>query len=203
MEEVIAKALTSAFSYRDYRNLIEELLSKNQTTGPNQSEDYIHYTLMNDVRMKRLEKTTRILLEYQKIMAREAEDQIWLIITEAWCGDAAQVIPVIEKLADLNPAIETRYVLRDEHLDLMDKFLTNGGRSIPKIIVLDKKTGHVQMSWGPRPIEAQGMVNARIIEESPEPYAEFSIKLQRWYAKDKTLSIQDEFMKSYSESISA
>ena len=64
---------------------------------------------------------------------------IWLIITEGWCGDAAQCIPTIEKIAAESKNIETHYVLRDENLDLIDEYLTNNARSIPKLIACAAK----------------------------------------------------------------
>lgn len=180
-------------SYAEYREMISSLLEQGKTTGPNQSEAYIHYTMMNQARMKRLDKTTKLLTSSRDSVKKVEADQIWLIITEAWCGDAAQVIPVIEQIASESEKVETCYVLRDEHLDLMDLFLTNGGRSIPKILVIDKSTREVFTHWGPRPEEVQAMVEVRKGEEHPEPYMEFAVKVQKWYAKDKTQSIQVEF----------
>ena len=67
-------------------------------------------------------------------MRNVKENWIWLILTEAWCGDAAQNIPTIEKIARENDRIKTLYLLRDENLELMDKYLTGGARAIPKLI---------------------------------------------------------------------
>ena len=68
---------------------------------------------------------------------------IWLVISEGWCGDAAQNMPVVEKIVDEMPNVEIRYVLRDENLELMDQYLTNGGRSIPKALFVDTETFEV------------------------------------------------------------
>lgn len=197
MDKVISASLDNSMTYDEYRELMGKLLALNKTTGPIQTDDYVHYTKMNEVRMSRLDKTVMIQEEYSELLKSIDQDQLWLIITEAWCGDAAQVIPVIEKMAEFTDHIETRYVLRDENLELMNMFLTNGGRSIPKIIVIDKMRGEVLMDWGPRPKEVQEMVENRMKHESPEPYMEFAVKLQKWYAQDRTLSIQREFMKEY------
>ena len=116
---------------------------------------------------------------------------IWLIITEGWCGDAAQNIPTIEKIAAQSENIETRYILRDENLELMDNYLTNNARSIPKLIALDADNLEVVGTWGPRPqismdyfqeLKNQGLEKPEIME-----------KLQRWYIADKEHSIQTEF----------
>ncbi|MCQ4503980.1 thioredoxin family protein, partial [Vibrio parahaemolyticus] len=67
----------------------------------------------------------------------------WLVISESWCGDAAHVMPILNKVAELNDAIDYKIVLRDDNEALMDQFLTNGGKSIPKLIMLDSETNTV------------------------------------------------------------
>ena len=142
--------------------------------------------------MKRLDKTIKIseetILEFQKVK----EPQTWLVITEGWCGDAAQNIPVINKIAETTDKINLKVVLRDENLELMDLFLTNGGRSIPKLIALDKDNNVID-SWGPRPTVATKMV-ADYKAEHGVIDAAFKQDLQVWYNKDKGLSIQEDFL---------
>ena len=193
MEQIIEEALNVSVGYIEYRNLIDALLEEGKTTGPNQSEDLLHYTNLNVTRMKRLDKTTRIEDEVRAVVQGLKRKQVWLVITEAWCGDAAQVIPVIEAIASESDLIQIKYVLRDEHTELIDLFLTNGGRSIPKILLLDTEIDEVYASWGPRPSELQGVINANKASDNPKPYSELSVDVQRWYAKDKTISIQKEF----------
>ena len=157
MKEIIENSLKKAISYTDYRVLVSNLLADGKSTGPEQSEALTNYSLLNDRRMKRLDKTIKIseetILEFQKVK----EPQTWLVITEGWCGDAAQNIPVINKIAETTDKINLKVVLRDENLELMDLFLTNGGRSIPKLIALDKDNNVID-SWGPRPTVATKMV---------------------------------------------
>jgi len=107
-----------------------------------------------------------------------------LIITESWCGDAAHVMPALNKLAELNPNIEIKVVLRDENLDLIDMFLTNGGRAIAKMIMIDNETGEVANTYGPRPTEATNLVN-KFKAEHGALTPEFKEDLQHWYNKDK------------------
>ena len=147
--------------------------------------------------MKRLEKTIE-LNDALKEKARNVEaNWIWLIITEGWCGDAAQNIPIIEKIAAENSNIETRYVLRDENLELMDKYLTHTARSIPKLIALDAETLEEIGTWGPRPkaamdyfyeMKAQGLEKPQMMEN-----------MQRWYNQDKEESFQAEFEKLFEQ----
>lgn len=150
----------------------------------------VHYTKMNRQRMKRLGKTTVISGEIIDAAIAIDRPMTWLVITEAWCGDAAQNIPVIEMVASLNKNIETRYILRDENPELMDAYLTDGSRSIPKLIVIHRDTLDVIGTWGPRPVAAQ-----QFFQELKTQGFEKEIvmeRLQRWYNSDDSRSIQTE-----------
>jgi len=119
--------LDVSMTYSEYRDMTDALLAEGKTTGTNHSEAMIHYTKMNVTRMNRLDKTTKLLPELTEALASVKNDQVWLVLTEAWCGDAAQIIPVLSKIADASPHISIKLILRDEHPDLMDAYLTNGG----------------------------------------------------------------------------
>lgn len=180
-----------SMSYAEYIKLIDDLLLEGKTTGENQSEAMFNYGKLNRQRMHRLEKTVVLNDSLKEKAQNISRKMIWLIITEGWCGDAAQNIPAIEKIAALNPNIETRYVLRDENLELMDAYLTNNARSIPKLIALDGENFEEIGSWGPRAQAAMdyfyemrdgGMEKPQMMEN-----------IQRWYLKDKEQSLQNEF----------
>jgi hypothetical protein len=121
-----------------------------------------------------------------------------VVITESWCGDAAHVLPAINKIAELNDNIEMKVVLRDENLELMDAFLTNGGRAIPKVIMVDDATGEVLNTFGPRPSEATNLVN-RFKAENGSLTPEFKEDLQYWYNKNKGQNIIKDITKILSE----
>ena len=196
-------------TYDAYRQLTDELLAQGKTTGENHSEAMIHYTQLNVARMNRLDKTTRLLEATREQLQHVNRPMIWLTLTEAWCGDAAQIIPVLQKIAEASELVELRLILRDEHPEIMNAFLTNGGRSIPKVILLDAQTLDVLGSWGPRPAVLQEMVMAARAdmealtdkEAKKERYQELTAAAQKWYAKDKTQSIQEEFLKAVKESL--
>lgn len=180
-----------AMTYAEYIKLIDDLLLEGKTTGPNQSEAMFNYGKLNRQRMHRLEKTVRLNDSVKEKAQSAGRKLIWLIITEGWCGDAAQNIPTIEKIASESANIETRYVLRDENLELMDAYLTNNARSIPKLIALDAETFEEIGTWGPRPKAAMdyfyelrdgGMEKPQMMEN-----------IQRWYLQDKEQSLQKEF----------
>lgn len=142
--------------------------------------------------MNRLEKTLSVTDEIRSAIAAVRRGQIWLIITEAWCGDAAQNIPIIEKIASENAIIETRYILRDENPELMDRFLTFGARSIPKLIALDAGTLEVLWAWGARPKPAQDLFFE--LREAGVEKPAIMERIQRWYNEDKGVSVQHEIV---------
>ena len=186
------KYLERAVSFPQYIKLIDDLLAEGKTTGTNQSEVMLGYGKLNRQRMSRLEKTVQLGDDIKQTAGVVRRKQIWLIITEGWCGDAAQNIPVIEKIAAESDKIETLYVLRDENLDLMDQFLSKGARAIPILIVLDANTLDVLATWGSRPAPAREMQNS--LKNSGVEKAEISEKLQRWYNEDHGRSLQLEFV---------
>ena len=192
MKKIVEKSLENAISYKEYKDLVKNLLAVNKSTGPNQSEDLTNYSLLNDRRMKRLDKTIKIAEEIIEEIQKVKEPQTWLVITEGWCGDAAQNLPVINKMAELNDQIDLKLVLRDENLALMNLFLTNGGSAIPKLIVLDKESNVIN-TWGPRPTVATNMVAAYKAEHGSLD-ADFKQDLQVWYNKNKGKSTQEDFV---------
>ena len=188
-----AERLANAYSYASYRQLIDELMAENRTTGTNQDEQIIQYARLNVQRMQRLDKTTQLLPELQAALAQLPAHYVWLVITEGWCGDAAQIVPVLEAVAAASQGkITTRYVLRDENLDLMDRYLTNGGRSIPKLVVLHADALTEAAAWGPRPAPAHELFNR--LKQEEIPHEEFVTQLHGWYAKDRTLNTQRELL---------
>jgi len=185
-------AIQKAISYKDYLNLTEVLLSEGKTTGPNQSEDYLHYTNLNFHRMKRLDKTVELNEDLKSLLQAIEKPQTWLVISEAWCGDAAQNVPILQKMAAQNQLIDLKIILRDENLDVMDLYLTKGGRSIPKLIALENETFNEIFTWGPRPAVIQEVMN-QLKEENITELSVMVEKIQIAYNYDKSQSIQEEF----------
>ncbi|HZH68792.1 MAG TPA: thioredoxin family protein [Chitinophagales bacterium] len=180
-----------SFSWDDYKEMIQSLLDEGKTTGEVQSEEMYHYGKMNWQRSKRIEKTFKVDEPLDELLRSDAVQPMKVIvITEGWCGDAAQSGPVMAELARLYPdKIEIKVILRDTDTALIDQFLTNGGRSIPKFIFLDRDF-KLLGDWGPRPQEVQALYMK--MREQELPYSEISEEVQKWYAKDKTHSVQQE-----------
>ena len=197
MKKIIEKSLKTAISYSGYRSLVKNLLIKGKSTGTEQSEDLTNYSMLNDRRMKRLDKTIKISEETIQEFQKVKQPQTWLVLTEGWCGDAAQNLPILNKIASDTANIDLKIVLRDENLDLMDLFLTNGGRSIPKLIALDKDNNVLDF-WGPRPTIATKMV-ADYKEKNGTLDPQFKQDLQVWYNKDKGKSVQKDFINLFAK----
>lgn len=182
--------VSEGMSYLAYRNLINELFQRKMTTGEDHSESMLHYTKMNEHRMNRVEKTTILSEELSDALAALKGKYRFLVISEGWCGDAAQIVPVFDKMATAFPAhLELKFVLRDKNLPLMDAHLTNGGRAIPVLLVLDE-SGKVLVKWGPRPAILQALRKTWIDEKTDSTL--IAERLHGWYAKDKTQTLQQE-----------
>ncbi|MBS1518994.1 MAG: thioredoxin family protein [Bacteroidetes bacterium] len=192
MEKIITKELTeNAFTYDEYKDLVNKLVAENKTSGNNQSEKYIYFTKLNIERVKRIEKTTILSDELKEQLDKISEPLIFLVIAEAWCGDVSQNIPPLKLISEYNPNLEVRIIFRDENPEIMDQFLTNGSRSIPVFILLKKDNYDVLGVWGPRPEPAQQIM----IDSKKEPdysHDEATKKIQLWYAKDRTKTFQKE-----------
>lgn len=194
MKTYIAKALFNSYSYLEYRKLMVDLLKEGKSTAIEQTEEMTHYSELNESRMRRLDKTINITDDNIVKLNSLNNHYIWLVLTESWCGDAAQILPILYKMAlESNEKIEMKLVLRDEHEELMNHFLTNKGKAIPKLICIDKKTGSVVGDWGPRP---QGAID--LIENYKEKFGTIDetakADLQLWYLHDKGASTQNEII---------
>jgi len=192
MNNLINESILKGLPYDTYRNVIKDLLNQGKSTGPNQSEDLLNYSKLNDKRMDRLDKTLKISEETRSALKDFNNNYTFLVISEGWCGDAAQVLPVLNKIAESSSNIDLKIVLRDENEELMNKFLTNNSKSIPKIIVLDS-ANNVINSWGPRPSIATKMVQDYKTAHGVLD-ANFKKDLQLWYNKDKGQNTQNDII---------
>lgn len=191
--DIVKDSIAKGMDCPHFRDLVNNLAQNGQTTGQDRSEIKINYTQLNNKRMNRWDKTFKLPDEVQHEMANLDADLVFLTITESWCGDAAASLPVIDKLAEASPRIDHKVVLRDEHPELMENFLTNGAQSIPKVIILDKTKDEIIGEWGPRPSIATQMV-----EHQKQKFGklsdEFKQDLQMWYNKNKGENILSDFL---------
>lgn len=190
---LVQETISKGMDYQQYRRLVQDLVLTGGTTGKEQTAALIDYTQLNDRRMRRWDKTFKVPQEIREKLSNLDKELVFLVLTESWCGDAAASLPIMDKIANSSGKISLKIVLRDENLELMDAFLTHGSRSIPKLIILDKKKGRIVGEWGPRPSTATEMVEAFKKEHGKLTDA-FKQELQVWYNKDKGKNILNDIM---------
>jgi len=193
MKAILKTALNNSFSYLEYRKIITDLLQEGKTSGAIQTEALLNYSRLNETRMQRLDKTM-VVAEAILSKLNTIETQfIWLVISEVWCGDAAQILPIFNKMSEVSDRIDLKIVFRDANENLMNWFLTNEKKAIPKLIVVDKNSLDVVAKWGPRPKGA-----GELIENYKEKFGAIDdtvkAELQMWYLHDKGLTTQKEII---------
>ncbi|MFI5136095.1 MAG: thioredoxin family protein [Chitinophagales bacterium] len=197
--EVESRSITSeelrdhwnhSLPYNLYRDLIEELSVLGRTTGFEQTDEKVSNMKLNIYRMNRVEKTFTLNSHLSNEILLQPRPLKWLVITEGWCGDSAQILPALEKIAEAsNGRIEMKTILRDENPELMNAFLTSGTRSVPKLICMDDSF-HVLATWGPRPEYARKLVIN--LKSNPQTAPIFKEELHKWYAKDRSQTVEEE-----------
>ncbi|NER14691.1 thioredoxin family protein [Leptobacterium flavescens] len=192
MDQLIKESVLKGISYEEYMELVGQFAAEGRTSGAMQTKERIELTKLNASRMRRLDKTLKLSDQAMEVFKNINTPQDWLVIVESWCADGAQTLPVLNKIAEASPAIDLKIVFRDENDGLMDAFLTNGARAIPKLIVTDKY--HTVLdSWGARSKAATGMVKA-YKEKHGKIDDIFKRELQIWYNKDKGVEIVNDLL---------
>ncbi len=187
--------LASAMTYTEFITLSKALLADRKTTSddPHYNTDRIlELTDLNLHRISRLDRTTTLNPDLIEAAKAVSGPWTWLVLVESWCGDVAQCLPVIKQIADLNPVIELKLLLRDKNVDVIDAYRTNGGRSIPKLICLTTDTRTELGTWGPRPAVLQTLMNAWKAEGIA--LDDLLEHVHGWYAKDRTQAVQAELL---------
>ena len=181
-----SELIDSALPYSTYRQHLDEALSK---PAPDEAAAKMQpYTKKNVSIMKRYDAT--VISETLKSALEAAPPAIWLVLTEGWCGDAAFNVPVLAALEKAVPhKLRLGILLRDSNPDLIDAHLTDGGRSIPKVIMLNERLEELS-TWGPRPEGLQHKMK-QWKSEGLE-LKELIPKVQEWYDADGTKSVQEE-----------
>lgn len=193
MKALLEKSINKAMDYTQYNMLFKQLVEEERTTGEF-SQMKVDYTKLNFSRTKRLDKTAKVSEEAMEVFKSVSNKQTWLVITEPWCGDAAQTLPFLNKIAQEADNIDLKIVLRDDNLELMNQFLTNGSLSIPIVIMIDEDMNVLQ-TFGPRSKAATKLVSD-YKEEHGKIDDAFKEIIQVWYNKDKGISIVNDLVNS-------
>lgn len=182
----------NGLNYQQYLEEWDNLLEKTDPVELNEAEtNFYNYRKLNRQRTARIHKTYKVSEDLKSSLYNLDEKQIWMVLTENWCGDSAQTLPNIAEIANTSDKINLRILYRDENLDIMDQYLTNGkSRSIPKLVSFDEE-GNELFQWGPRPKEAQTLVSNEIAKgrEKHDVYQD----LHLWYGRNRGKAIEEEF----------
>ena len=182
----------NSYTYEEYRKMTQERIENTNPDKLSAKEiKRFDFIKLNQHRSSRIDKCYEVADKLIKEINNIDEPELWMVITENWCGDSAQNLPYIAKIAKENKNIDLRIILRDSHPEIMDFYLTNGTRSIPKLVVFDAE-GNERFSWGPRPMEVQKLFEQWKAEGIVKP--ELYEKLHLWYSKDKGKSIEKEIL---------
>ncbi len=200
---IYAMIKTKYYSYAEYAALVSDCAANGSTTGLENSAKQIEATKLNAHRMLRISKTFVPEKKLSDLIRSVNKKLEWVVISEAWCGDSAQNLPIIAALAQLNSNITLRIMLRDENNEFMLAHTTSGSRSIPKLICYDTLT-HIELGeWGPRPKEIGARVQSFKKENPNINHDDFVKELHLWYARDKGLSIQSDLFALIGQWVSA
>ena len=189
---------SNTLSYNEYRDKVLQLAAQGQTSGE-QTQEHIQATLINAQRMKRIDHQCELKPQLAEMASLVSEKHTWYVITEAWCGDSAQNTPVLAKIANASPNLEMRLLFRDENPEIMNQYLSNGKRAIPKLICVNDASKKVIGTWAPRPALIQDRVTEYKLLHPTGSKDEFNQNLHLWYARDKTQSLQEEFLSLFSD----
>lgn len=184
------KVLKDGITYSEYSTINKTLVEKDFNSLSDEEKKTIDYTKLNVKRSARGDKVYKPSEDVKNLISKITSPQVWMLITEEWCGDSAQNLPYINKLAKLNENIDLRIILRDDNLDIMDQYLTNGTRSIPILVAFDKDWNEI-FRWGPRPKEAADLVKQWKAEGQDKK--EFIENLHLWYGRNRGKALDAEF----------
>ncbi len=180
-------------TFKEYQDYFETIINTpiSEQDAPYDNSDYMDYTKLNWSRMNRWLKTGKLIDEMKETVRGIKRPQNWIIITEPWCGDAAHSVPFIEMIARENPLISTSYSLRDSSPFLIEGYLTNGSKSIPKLLIRDESGQDIAI-WGPRPEDCQTFYQ-RLLDEKAD-LEKIKTELQIWYNANKGQAVQQELL---------
>lgn len=178
----------SGMTYEEYKKLFSDEIKN--PPGVDEKNNY-DIKKLNFARSTRVEKQFVPSDELIEAINKISKPQLWMVLTESWCGDSAQNLPVLAKISGLSKNVELQIILRDSNLEIMDKYLTNGTRSIPKLVAFDEE-GKELFRWGARPVAAQQLINQ--LKERGLQKSEWLIELHKWYANNRGKEIEKELL---------
>ncbi|GAB6282363.1 MAG: thioredoxin family protein [Ignavibacterium sp.] len=192
MFNIIKERFDKSLTYEQFIKKIENYLENTNPDDLNESDKHLYeYTKLNLQRMNRIQKTYSISEEMKNALSKIKNKQYWIVLTEEWCGDSAQNTPIITRIAEANPIIELKILERDDNPDIIDHYLTDGKRKIPKVILFDEN-GNELFQWTERPKKASEFMSSLLNNGTPKEKA--VEELQVWYNQNKGTELEKEFI---------
>ena len=179
--------------WNEYQEEFEKILNAESPSGIYAEDNMLNYTKLNEARQSRWLKKAELLPEMVSYLQKLQQPQSWIVITEPWCGDASHIVPILHLLSEKSSKITIDFQLRDSGSEI-DKYLTNGGKAIP-ILIVRNEAGEDLFHWGPRPAAAQALYNT--MKENKLSMEDMKIGLQQWYNADKAVSLQQELLEHF------
>ena len=189
---IFVHANNSNMNFTEYLNFFEQIILNPAHCPIYQDEHYYKYAKLNWSRTNRWLNKFEPSDETKTLLSTIKEPQTWIIITEPWCGDAAHSVPQLYNMVEDNPFITVDIQLRDEDPFLIDQYLTNGGKSIPKLIIRNADNEDIGV-WGPRPDELQKLFVS--LKTQGIEMDDIKEAIQKWYNEDKGIEIQKDIAK--------
>ena len=190
MEDLVQQRLSrDGLTYADYLAQWQEKLGVPLQGLDKAARKYVYYARYNEERSRRVRAAYEVSDKLRAALAGLEAPQRWMVLTEDWCGDSAYSLPVIAEAAAPSEQVTLRILLRDRHLDVMDRYLTSGARSIPKLVAF-AEDGEELFRWGPRPAEAQALRERLKAAGASGP--EMTEALIGWYDEGGWRRVDDE-----------
>lgn len=190
MSIAILQNVSEYYSYPSFLKLCEDLLAEGKTTSQSEHAVYIQYARKNLEKMHYWNALDLVPASFQNAL-QTLPSQTWFLITEGWCGDSASILPLIFQMTQYAPNVDLRIILRDTYPEAIEAYLTNGSKSIPKLIV--EQGGVEKGIWGPRPKSCQILYNK--LKDADTPFATLEPQIFDWYKNNKGQEIFDELKK--------
>ena len=178
-------------TFQEYLDYFEQILASPEEYDPYGREEYLSYAKLNWSRMNRWLKRFEPSDATKSLIAGITEAQHWIVITEPWCGDAAHSVPQLYQIVKNNPNIDFEIQLRDKEPFLIEDYLTEGSKSIPKLIIRND-VGHDKVIWGPRPNKLQELFEQ--MKREGHEFGEMKEFMQKWYNEDKGEALQMDLL---------
>ena len=190
----ISSYINKSYTYNEYRRKTREFLEDNSCSGEDPTDEKVNHTRTNEYRMDRLEKRAILKSELTELLQKQKIPLTWIVLVESWCGDTGQNLPVIAKLAELSLHIDLKIIFRDDHHEIMNEYLTNGGHAILKLICFESSTGKELGTWGPRQGNILKMIDEYRRENPGFDRQDFLENFYLWYGRDRGNAIQQDFI---------